>query len=158
MNFGRPFILHFFTHPQIFLPVHNRFYASKWQVDGSLCIKLYTGKYMPSCNTFWRIYFLKVCHLFPPEIIHTGLIAIHMATSCLDFMWSWFIYSVSDLVTAWLAQVKPVVKPAGELSYCCVQWLHTAQLVWASSIVIHWCSTAQTEFTPEAISYCFTGG
>ena len=36
-GFGRPFLLlHFFTRPPIFLPVHIRFYLSKWRVDGSL--------------------------------------------------------------------------------------------------------------------------
>ena len=28
-GFGRPFFLHFFTRPPIFLPVHIRFYPSK---------------------------------------------------------------------------------------------------------------------------------
>jgi len=42
------------------------------------------------------------------------------------YILSWFyveliyLLCLSDLVTAWLAQVKPVVKPAGDLSYCCV--------------------------------------
>ena len=36
-GFGRPFFApSFFTRPPIFLPVHVRFYPSKWQVDGSL--------------------------------------------------------------------------------------------------------------------------
>ena len=29
-------LVHFFTHPPIFLPVHKGFYPSKWQVDRSL--------------------------------------------------------------------------------------------------------------------------
>ena len=36
-SLSRPFLfLHFFTRPPIFLPVHIRFYPSKWWVDGSL--------------------------------------------------------------------------------------------------------------------------
>ena len=39
-GFGRPFSYFFapsfFTHPPIFLPVHIRFYPSKWRVDGSV--------------------------------------------------------------------------------------------------------------------------
>ena len=36
-DFGRPFFSpSFFTRPPIFLPVHIRFYPSKWWVDGSL--------------------------------------------------------------------------------------------------------------------------
>ena len=36
-GFGRPFFApSFFTRPPIFLPVHIRFYLSKWRVDGSL--------------------------------------------------------------------------------------------------------------------------
>ena len=31
-----PFLLYFFTHPPIFLPVHIGFYPSKWRVDRSL--------------------------------------------------------------------------------------------------------------------------
>ena len=36
-GFGKPFFApSFFTRPPIFLPVHIRFYPSKWQVDRSL--------------------------------------------------------------------------------------------------------------------------
>ena len=42
------FLLHLFTRPPIFQPVHNGFYPSKWWVDGSLL------RAMHLCNLYCR--------------------------------------------------------------------------------------------------------
>ena len=52
-------LLHFFTRPSIFLPIHNCFYPSKWRVDGSLhkameCIMV--ASYCLSNSVLHRIY------------------------------------------------------------------------------------------------------
>jgi len=60
-GFGRPFLLlQFFTRPPIFLPVHFRFYPSKWRVAWSL-YKAMPVSHMSHMSPHWVSCLIRHC-------------------------------------------------------------------------------------------------
>ena len=73
-GFGRPILLfHFFIHPPIFLPVHNKFYPSKWQLDWSLhevmdsgishvvLLSIQEPRFSLLINAIWSVVTANIC-------------------------------------------------------------------------------------------------